>query len=554
MVPTRGFSLSSTTMAPCTGSCKNCCALQAPPSFQSLDPSRHEEVLSLLRSNASSLGNTSESSIISLAEKDLADCISQIRLYDRERIRLYGILMSLRNQQKSLERLGKVCEGLRAPIRRMPAEVLQNIFILLEGKSRMAGPKTNIEGFQVAAVSHRWRNVALSTKQLWTTITVDERSSSNSAKQLQVLGRVLELSGSQPLSLMISTGPNLNIQLAARLCVESHRWIRAVFNWNFRSQIWNNPATSWLPNIEHLTVTIDIVAPPHGTASPAHSTPKLHTLEVTGAQMYDWRRIQILIPPPVFRIAQDVLTWTNIRQLILTLIPLNLMLNLISKCPNLTSATIKKCELLSLAVASPSSNHQSSLTTLSIIDCPITIVDSIFQQINFPQLTTLTIEGNLAADDSSFPFAAFRSMLHRTKAKLQSLTLDDVTISSSDHHLFELVPSLTSLTIESTTGLISDSILNRMNTNRELPARVLLPNLEKLTLRLMSGFTCQAFVEMVESRWVVTTMARHVAGLKKIIVDVEFQLEGLDLRPLKVLKAAGMEIMISDSRGLVSLD
>ncbi|KAJ7586294.1 hypothetical protein C8J56DRAFT_1165367 [Mycena floridula] len=538
-------------MAPCTGNCKNCCSLQSPPSFQSLDPSRDEEVLSLLRSNTSSIGSISESSIMSLAEKDLVDCTSQIRLHEKERIRLDGILMSLRNQKKSLERLGTVCEALTAPIRRMPAEVLRNIFVLLEAESKMAGPETRIEGFQVAAVSHHWRNVALSTKQLWTKIRLVHQGSSNRAEQLQVLDRILQLSGSHPLSLTIS-GPNPDIQLASRLCMESHRWIRAVFKGYYRLPIWNNPATSLLPNIDHLVVSIDTVT---RKPSPVRSTPKLHTLEVDGALLTEWRHLQSRIPPPVIWISQDALTWTPVRQLILTLTPLDLMLDIICKCPNLTSATIKTCELLSLAVSPASSNYKSSLTTLSLVDCPTAIVDGLFQQVDFPQLTSLTIKGSPSdsADDSSFPFTAFASMLHRTKAKLQSLTLDNLTIPTSDQ-LFELVPSLTSLTVESTTGLISDSILNQMDTHRELPGRVLLPNLDSLTLRLISGFTARAFVEMVQSRWLVTTMARHVAGLKNVVVNVEFQLADQDLRPLKVLKAAGMDITLSDSRGLVSLD
>ncbi|KAJ7586300.1 hypothetical protein C8J56DRAFT_103264 [Mycena floridula] len=542
-------------MAPCTGNCKNCCSIQSPPFFRSLDPLRHDEVLSLLRNNASSIGSISESSVISLAAKDLTDCSSQIRLYERERNRIDGILMSLKNEKRCLERHWKDCQGLRAPIRRLPAEVLRNVFILLEGKSKMAGPETNIEGFRVAAVSHHWRNVALSTQQLWTTITVDEGSSSNPAKQLRVLDRVLKLSGSQPLSLTVNTS-DVDIKLlASRLCAESHRWVHAVFNSNHPSELWKRPTTTSLPSLEHLVVFVTTILLTASHWHRHHSTPKLHTLELGGISAARWHHLQSLFPRQHIHIGQNVLIWTNVRQLILTEIPLDLILDLISQCPSLTSTTIKKCELLSLAVPPASSNYKSSLTTLSLVDCPKIVIDGIFQQIDFPQLTSLTIEGspNDSVDDSSFPVVAFAWMLYRTKAKLQSLTFDDLTISSSDQ-LFELVPSLTSLTIKSTSGLISDSILNRMNTNREFPARILLPNLDKLTLRLISGFTSRTFVEMIQSRWFVTTMARHVAELKKAILDVEFQLEDQDLRPLKVLKAAGMDIVVSDSRGLVSLD
>ncbi|KAJ7586352.1 hypothetical protein C8J56DRAFT_103740, partial [Mycena floridula] len=540
-------------MAPCGGNCKKCCSLQSPPSFQSLDPSRHDEVLSLLRNNASSIGSISESSVISLAEKDLTDCSSQIRLYEWERNRIDGILMSLRNEKRCLERHWKDCQGLRAPIRRIPAEVLRNVFILLEGNSKMAGPKTDIEGLQVAAVSYHWRDVALSTKQLWTIITVDQGSSSNPAKQLQVLDRVLKLSGSRPLSLTINTSPDAG--LVSRLFAESHRWIRGDFRRNHRLQIWRNPGTTSLPSLEHLAVHVVTVFA-LGVAQPhAHSTPRLHTLEINGISQDIWHQTRLAIPQQHIHFAQNALTWANVRQLILTEIPLDLTLDTISRCPNLMSATINECEFLSLAVPPPSFIYKSSLTTLSISGCPKGLLDDLFRQIDFPQLTSLKVVGNdnHSADDSSFPTVAFRSMLHRTNVKLQSLTLDNLAISSSDQ-LFELVPSLTSLTIDSTSGLISDSIFNRMNTNLEPPARVLLPNLDKLTLRFMTGFTVRAFVDMVRSRWLLVTSTRRVAGLRKVIFDVYFQLRDVDLRPLKALKAAGMDITISDSRGSISLD
>ncbi|KAJ7595318.1 hypothetical protein C8J56DRAFT_922089 [Mycena floridula] len=540
-------------MSTCNGNCKSCCSLNSLPGFESLTTHRREAVMSLLRNNASSVNNITDSAISAMAEQDLQRCLSQIRHYEKEKRRLDGLLMFLENQKTALERVKDDCKSLGAPIRRIPREVLRNIFVLLEGKSQF-GHVISVEGFQVAAVCRHWRTVALSTRSLWSDIIIQDSIPEDAQQLLVGLDRIFQLSGSHPLRVLVECdSASDNSELADRLLQQSHRWKHATFVDDYDLFF---PATSLsLPIIETLGIHIDSIL---GRAVLWPPTPNLRTLTIHGGTIsYEtWSTLPNLVIP-----THDL--GVTVSHLVLSNIPLNMMLQFITRCPSLISLEIREIPVTTLE-NTPLTACNSTITALSTVGCYYPFIKALFEQLHCPKLTSVDVDQVGTPNDSSFPHFAFLSMLERSSAKLHSLTLKGFMISGSTMvKLLERIPTITTLTLHVTMYIFAEvptSLLSRMDANREF-ARLLSPNLKELTLLIqphgLMRIQTRPFVDMIRSRWVpanASTSDLPVSGLKHVHATFEFELDDAELAPLKVLKGAGMDLVLADSRGSISLD
>ncbi|KEP52766.1 F-box-like domain protein [Rhizoctonia solani 123E] len=90
----------------------------------------------------------------------LADTLEQLKL-DTEVIR--SIQQRIEIRTKNAQKFFQYATAVLAPINRFPAEVLSRIFVLGKGLELNFSPR-------MSWVAQRWRNVALSTPELWNTI------------------------------------------------------------------------------------------------------------------------------------------------------------------------------------------------------------------------------------------------------------------------------------------------------------------------------------------------------------------------------------------------
>ncbi|KAJ7595350.1 hypothetical protein C8J56DRAFT_382427 [Mycena floridula] len=534
-------------MPNCNGACQNCCSQLSPAVFSSLTVARRDDVISLLRNNASSITNITASEISATAQQELQACRSKIRECKGEKMQLDGLVIFLENQEKGLERICDDWKSFDAPIRRIPVEILRNIFVLFDGKSEIAGPETKIDGFVLAAVSYHWRVVALGTRALWADISLSP-SLDEPSKQLEILDRLLQLSGQHPLTFHLPEyAPALDARIVDRLLHHSHRWFHADFSFHC-PPILDNPALS-LPNLECLEL--------HGDSRACRwpTTPKLQALHIdSGYYAGD------LASLPSFSFTPNDLG-TTITYLGLERFPLDTVLQLISRSPNLGRVKLHLCEIKAVTNAALPACH-SPLSVLSTSDCPFSFLDALFEHLDCPKLTKLTASINhpRPSSERQFPDLSLQKMLHRTDAKLECLSLQRFIISDSMvAQILEQTPFLSALTLYSSSIQLSPSILNRMDANREF-SRLMVPNLRHLTLVLKvhePAFSTGAFVDMIRSRWVpASTSASQlpVSGLKSVTASFSGQLDDDELSPLKVLKASGMAIVLTDSRGSICLN
>ncbi|KAJ7138092.1 hypothetical protein C8R44DRAFT_547135, partial [Mycena epipterygia] len=106
------------------------------------------------------------------------------------------------------------CRGVLAPVRRLPPEILCEIFMAYSSPSTQArtpaDEKKKISKSDVLLVSHvctQWRIIALGTPRLWSDIAVDVFNwPRDPAPFLQVLRKSLERGAGHPLTLSVGAG------------------------------------------------------------------------------------------------------------------------------------------------------------------------------------------------------------------------------------------------------------------------------------------------------------------------------------------------------------
>ncbi|ESK88005.1 hypothetical protein Moror_10810 [Moniliophthora roreri MCA 2997] len=198
-----------------------------------------EATVALTRTNEppppNAFGTLRESYLTS--ETRLDDVNSQI-------LRMEASLKALRLEQIRLKGLVKTYKQILHPIRRLPAEILREIYQLVEHDDHRF---TTIDGnvkrcflrdtlvssrlpWILGQVCHQWREVAMSCTALWSNIGFELPDPTLSQERLAVMVAQLMLqiqrSGTQPLTIHIKSPRNLSTchPLLIAACAHSARW------------------------------------------------------------------------------------------------------------------------------------------------------------------------------------------------------------------------------------------------------------------------------------------------------------------------------------------
>ncbi|KAK7050113.1 hypothetical protein R3P38DRAFT_2763163 [Favolaschia claudopus] len=173
---------------------------------------------------------------------------SEIARYDAEIARGLGDLPSLEQARESLQSYHDDCLSLLSPVRRLPLEILTEIFALLETEPR-AGPLGYLSDVttssaismlansplrSLARVCSRWHTAIMTTSTLWNRVTLVgvlwTRGSLLVDRMMVGLRDILERGGQAGLFVVVETGNYVPYAPALRLLAEhSHRWTRFWF-------------------------------------------------------------------------------------------------------------------------------------------------------------------------------------------------------------------------------------------------------------------------------------------------------------------------------------
>jgi len=173
--------------------------------------------------------------------------------------RIHLVLEQLAHERRIIQEFADKHRVMIAPVWELPPEILSYI-LLLSLPVRVDLHEINRSalkgGLTVARVNRHWRNVAVSTPQLWTTIHIDEKSFSKKGddpEETCMPKLFLERSGVSPLSLSVHT-TEYNEAILETLIPLAERWHRITLDTTLPMLSALSPIQNRLPLLKTLEI------------------------------------------------------------------------------------------------------------------------------------------------------------------------------------------------------------------------------------------------------------------------------------------------------------
>uniref|UniRef100_A0A0W0F886 F-box domain-containing protein n=1 Tax=Moniliophthora roreri TaxID=221103 RepID=A0A0W0F886_MONRR len=510
----------------------------------------------------------------------ISDTRHDIDAYEEHIYRLLSSVRQYRAKQVSLRRDIARYQSLLSPIRRIPSEVLQQIFTFAATPTLLGANSWTSPAFIMASVCVRWRNVALQSPVIWSKISAGLCSRSAFPLKLCILR-----SSQHPLTLALyyhlATGNDEGIVREQLRSIFRHSDRLAGLQFGFSVRL----DTSW-EELKQLTqlprLRLSSCGPKDALNSVNFLLKKAPLLE------------SFTMPGHFTELPEDFPV-LNIRHLVLihgNNTSLRPLLNQVNTCKRLSSLLINSNFSIvanengflepykdySYTDISVSSNIISLSVDMWAKDGIYLILGDLFQVLTLPLLRTLSIRGGSHPDQPAFthswPGATFSSLISRSNCDLTTVELSGLPLTDSEVIAFlSHTPCLEDLALHEQWVSLSSArgfeipptkprnptITKRLcehltwssldedvfASNQEL----LLAKLKRLRFRVWRHFDADSeFVEMVMSRWDLLTdedvAAEKLREVELRVVYMEEDLDATIYKPLKQLDKGGLMVTV----------
>ena len=467
-------------------------------------------------------------SSISKTETDIRWCNEEIQ-------RLQAQIIVLENKRRLLERNAAGYKSLLAPIRKLPPELLHQIFLFVCNDNYMGLGCFRFPAATLVQVCLSWNNVASSSPRLWSIITLLIPKASPEIET--VLRYLLKKSGSAPLDVKIMSFHSFqsDLQWLDMLVRQSCRWMRLDLSLDrtLFDDVYNalRPIQGNLPLLEYLK--FDGGPRSEEVLDIFQDAPRLRSVSLGYVSNPD----AILLP------------WEQLQSLVLSssrnrYAPLR---RLSSKMKTITFVSRSEYEL----------DPERSLQV--VLDAEALSLDTydqwdIIANLTLPKLTSLCLL-SVGMETSIPQLSLIQSLISRSSCTLTSLRWSSLPIPLEPFLSFlSTVPSLTSLSLsdESTKDpFIVQGLIDKFRI-RSSSIDIFLPNLQTLSLSSKNGEPCfsdASFVDAVTSRWLLN--GGIVQCLRSVRLETPTRRFTTDIIPLQQLAQAGMKIVVKDKAGIV---
>ncbi|KIK68245.1 hypothetical protein GYMLUDRAFT_80744 [Collybiopsis luxurians FD-317 M1] len=443
---------------------------------------------------------------------------------------LDSYLQELQTIAEKVERQRRRCKGLLSVVRRLPVEILSEIFVhaTLEDLPttgprdyNFCYPTSCNHPFVFSKVCHRWREVALSTPMLWSCITLIHRTPAAQTKYSGLVNRYLEKSRLSPLyiTLNVEQPVEWNNRLAesdklkvvkgalgtlSELMSQSDRWkFFDFYSGSYHSTI---PVTSFPP-------------------IPSTGMSNLSTLyyaddSVAESEAALWIRELLRASPNLLHLnlaagrtpSLESISWKHLETFEASLLELKDLFNVLMNCPALESCDVTLRESEDPFIPAYAGEiilrhlHSFRLTEAQQED-----VAKVLKWATLPTLKTLTLEGvhHLHPLDIGPPLA-IADFLSRSQCHLESLALENLSfeeewlISNICHP--SIHDTLEVLRIKQWKTTVSDQFLQLLtfnfssNSTSPLPS-LFFPKLTNISISVNGMSQPAPLKRLVASRW-----------------------------------------------------
>ncbi|KAK1221098.1 hypothetical protein PQX77_016145 [Marasmius sp. AFHP31] len=442
----------------------------------------------------------SRTTVISSVRHDISQFLLEAERemdeYDAEISKLKDAILRLEEKRAGLGRSMEKCHSLLSPVHRLPTEILTNVFSEL----CLCHPRSVL---RLSSVCGRWRELALSTPSLWTTLVIDFRQWERQYPSLtSMVDSFMERSAGRTLQVDLTFSANDADQedkvdfssTMSILAQNSSRWkIASLFNLSPAL-----PCHTWdFSALQTLCITGREPLPPKVSRLFSKST-SLRTLDI-GAALLD--RGDNLLDFP----------WSQIETLSIHDTSSSRAFEFLAHFPRLESLRLWR-------VSHGTDNH-------AVQHCYSDMINSIaftwddqedadlnLQSLTLPELTSLEMRGNSWQvlrswrQWPSWVSSTTTDFLTRSACSVTSLSLVWLPITDRQTiDLLELMPTLTSLKIvERETNapnvIITGNFTRRLVVDPQTPP--FLPFLTKITLAVQTkGLVEQGLFDVISSRW-----------------------------------------------------
>ncbi|KAF5343342.1 hypothetical protein D9758_014181 [Tetrapyrgos nigripes] len=490
-------------------------------------------VLNYLRNNFGTFSGD-----VQCIRKSLHEAECDVRRYDDEIRRMEARIVSLRNEQQAILFRVDQYRSLLAPIRKVPPEVLGNIFTLCCSVESKIAERIDSPPIRLSQVCAGWRELAMTTAPLWARLNIDLNRDMDQMpsgdKMKSMLDTHLTLSKNSPLTLSVTIPSRWDDLEQAQVVIDcivphSSRWQDVSLD--ISRELLMGPIFAAIKG--NLSQLQSLFLWPPSKCSISFPT-TVATLDVfTSAPML--RNIQI----GSLTQTEPGIPWSQLSDMGLYWQNGTTMLHRIKLASAASTIGIYWCHDVPLPdLQGPLVHNMRSLTLIQ------NKYGSSFRQLYdafiLPRLTTLHLSGaESEIAKVNFPTAYLHlphllSLIRRSQCSLTSLTLRNLHSPDDDIlALLDEIPTLLSLEIHElpTEGdfdnkAITKRLLLEMTFNHRNPRAnrsLLLPCLKSLSFRVRPFDYASAFVRMVQSRWIPNpdyASAMGISGLKKVVLDV----------------------------------
>lgn len=509
---------------------------------------------------------TDDTSTYDIGESHNASSDAQryLTLYDAEISRLDNIIAKLRQEREEYQTFMNAISSLSAPIRRMPAELLSQIFHYCtqsQAWSNNTARPVGLAPLNLGLVCRSWRDIAISAKDLWSDITLDLTGSIQCGPDVteDILTMFLERSEPLPLCIHLDVGYevvwDLPISYAGPLRVlaeSSERWRMA-----------------------QLYVSDNMCSPGGSLAGIEGKLPILEELDIRyndGSMLYD--NTIFLDCPKLHNVALadgvlPAIPWEQISSYRSTGPDFSAMMALrwLDVCPPLRDLIVDGYSMRA-AKYIPASYAVSSNLQILVINTTIyeaVGISTFLDLLTLPSLKSFSMKCTVPLSDSeyesepvSWPHGAVVRLLCRSTSTLGSLTLDYTTITAENLlEILHLTPALSNLHIRErpfpenlptlTNTFLETVTYSPTAGSDERPP--LLPGLTHIDLTVTSQSEPSLFLNLIESRWepedVYTAGSGGVACLEHVALRfVERELDPASVARFQTLRSAGLRVLL----------
>ncbi|KAJ7615226.1 hypothetical protein DFH06DRAFT_1239900 [Mycena polygramma] len=454
-------------------------------------PADKEQLISLLRSNSVPVDRSRFDVVI-------ASSRSEVARYDTEIRRLQRLLDRIVSERAELLDHTVGCRSLFSPIRRLPTEIITEIFALCspghvpffdpmeEVPDDMFDRSSQSHLLRLSQVSSHWHDIIMQTPWLWATIALDCPEPNDQANRTTaLLSRSLERSGSCPLAVGC-VGNSMDggaLELLAQHCA---RWQTADIYLNKAAADSFSSARGNFPNLKRLQIG------GFGPRSNLFSTASKLT-HVTLAIS------QGMVPD---------LPWAQLRQVDFYFYQdpseIHSILAIMGSCSSGSVFNVYRLDLNSLAHQPPLAAVVSDIQALCLsLDGSGARLGEILEALTLPCLQKLTIRSCYHWPRDHFPAFASRSSF---PSGLTSLSLHDTVISEDDlAACLSEMDALGELFIQDIGDngirehmLVTDSLLQRLTWTAD--PSCLVPRLSSMRFASFFSFRSQALLDFITSR------------------------------------------------------